>query len=118
MMFLLTLCLVAAAAGVAAYAAYHWPRTFRPYSESLRNLSLLIGIVLLVWNLAVAVTILALDSAGLLVAGGYYGAKQIEGALVLIGPITLVATFGSAWLYLTLLDYRVALPRIAVGSVA
>lgn len=115
---MLTLVLASAAAGAAAYAAYRCPRSFRAYSESLRNLSLLVGIVLLVWNLAVAVTVLALDSAGLLVAGGYYGAKQIEGALVLVGPITVVGACGTAWLYLTLLDYRVALPRIAAGSAA
>ena len=118
MVLLFTICLVAVAAGVAGYAAYRWPRVFRPYSESLRNLSLLIGIVLLVWNLAVAVTVLAFDSAGLLVAGDYYGVKQIEGALVLVGPTTLLATFGSAWLYLTLLDYGVAQPRIAAAASA
>ncbi|TFH23355.1 MAG: HdeD family acid-resistance protein, partial [Myxococcales bacterium] len=54
---MLTLVLASAAAGAAAYAAYRCPRSFRAYSESLRNLSLLVGIVLLVWNLAVAVTV-------------------------------------------------------------
>ena len=118
MMMLLTICLVAAAAGLSGYAAYRWPGSFRPYSETLRNMSLLGGITLLVWNLAIAVALLALDSAGLLVAGGFYDAKRIEAALMLVGPATVLGTCGSAWLYLALLDYCVSAPRIAASASA
>jgi len=37
---------------------------------------------------------------------------------VLVGPATLLGTFGSAWVYLTLLDYGVAQPRIAAAASA
>lgn len=115
-MLLLATFPVSAAAGLTAFAAYAWPKGFQPYSETLRNLSLVMGTILLAWNLAVALTVLALESGGLLIVGGFFEAKRIEESLILFGPLTVIASSGGAWLYLAALDRWLSQPRAGLTS--
>ena len=115
-MVLMTLVLILAAAGAAGFASLRWPAKFRPYAEAIRNMVLVAGIVLLVWNLAVAVTVLAIDAGGLLIPGGFFEAQRIEQALVIVGPVTILVSFTAAWIFFALLDRCVIAPRVASAT--
>jgi len=84
--------------------AYWNPSFFRRLSETLRNVSLIAGIVLLSWNTAVTATVYALYSAGLLQVSLSDKARAIQNALVLLNAPAVILVFGGAWLYVTALQ--------------
>ena len=77
-------------------ARFH-PASFGRACEVLRNVGLIAGIVMLVWNVAVVVTVLSLDAGGLLVAGGFYEAGRIGASLQILGSVEVVLLFGTLW---------------------